>query len=65
MLYRKKEIFAFATQALQEVATSENHFARHTNHSYTDFKSNQVEIWYVASYAQDLIPNKISAYLDQ
>ena len=27
--------------------------------------SNQVEIWYVASYAQDLIPNEISAYLDQ
>ena len=27
--------------------------------------SNQVEIWFVASYAQDLIPNKISAYLDQ
>ena len=27
--------------------------------------SNQAEIWYVASYAQDLIPNQVSAHLDE
>ena len=52
--------YSFGVSNIQELAHQ-----RITQITVILTSSNQVEIWYVAFYAQDLIPNEVSAHLDK